>query len=109
MLTDRQWALLGPLIEVCRPHRKARHHDLRRTIEAIFWRCQNGAKERLLALAQEQGMQLGMTFLDGTSIHAHEKAAGAAKGVGLLARLPAMPCWVVADRGHASHAFWEHI
>jgi transposase len=43
--------------------------------------------ERLLALVQEQGVQLEMTFpdwcsesgLDGTSIRAHQKAAGAAK------------------------------
>jgi hypothetical protein len=37
--------------------------------------------ERLLALTQERGVQLGMTFLDGTSVRAHQKAAGAvAKG-----------------------------
>src|SRR3954452_18739478 len=30
-----------------------------------------------LLLAQERGVQLGMTFLDGTSIRAHQKAAGA--------------------------------
>jgi hypothetical protein len=29
--------------------------------------------------AQERGVQLGMAFLDGTSIRAHAKAAGAAK------------------------------
>jgi len=35
--------------------------------------------ERLLALVQERGVQLGMTFLDSTNIRAHQKAAGAAK------------------------------
>ena len=40
VLTDRQRAVLAPLIEACRPHRKTRHHDLQRTIEAITWRCQ---------------------------------------------------------------------
>jgi len=106
LLSDAQWAVLEPLIEACRPHRKTQHHDLRRTIEAIIWRCQNGAKwrslpaefgpwwmaaqtfirwgrlgiwERLLAMAQERGVQLGMTFLDGSNIRAHQKAAGAAK------------------------------
>ena len=39
-----------------------------------------GVWERLLLLAQERGVQLGMTFLDGTSIRAHHKAAGAEKG-----------------------------
>ena len=38
-----------------------------------------GVWERLLALVQERGIGLGMTFLDGTSIRAHAKAAGAAK------------------------------
>src|SRR3954452_18146229 len=74
--------------------------------EGALWRHQNGAKwraiptelgpwsraaqtfirwahlgvwEQLLLLAQERGVQLGMTFLDGTSIRAHHKAAGAEK------------------------------
>ena len=34
-------------------------------------------KQRLLNLVQERGIQLGMTFLDGTSVRAHQKAAGA--------------------------------
>lgn len=106
VLTDGQWALLEPLILEVRPRGKTRHHDLRRTIEAIFWRHQNGAKwrslpaelgpwrlaaptfirwsrlgawERLLARAQERGVELGMTFLDGTTIRTHPKAAGAEK------------------------------
>ena len=106
MPTDTQWALLEPLIEACRPKGKTPPQDLRRTISAILWRHQNGATwralpsglgpwsraaqtfirwarlgvwERLLVLAQEQDVQLGMTFLDGTSIRAHQKAAGAAR------------------------------
>jgi len=106
MLADTQWAELEPLIEACRPKGKTPPQDLRRTISAILWRHQNGAKwraipeelgpwsraaqmfirwahlgvwERLLLLAQGRGVQLGMTFLDGTSIRAHQKAAGAAK------------------------------
>src|ERR687889_1034893 len=104
MLTDAQWAVLEPLIEACRPKGKTPPQDLRRTMSAILWRHQNGAKwrsvpaelgpwsraaqtfirwarlgvwERLLGLAQERGVNLGMTFLDGTSIRAHQKAAGA--------------------------------
>ena len=104
MLTDAQWALLEPLIEACRPKGKTPPQDLRRTLSAILWRHENGAKwrsvpselgpwsraaqsfirwarlgvwARLLGLAQEKGVQLGMTFLDGTSIRAHQKAAGA--------------------------------
>src|SRR4029079_18413600 len=106
MLTDLQWERLEPLIEACRPKGKTPPQNLRRTLSAIVWRHQNGAKwraippdlgawarapqtfirgallvvwERLLGLAQERGVQLGMTFLDGTSIRAHHKAAGAEK------------------------------
>ena len=105
MLTDAQWAVLEPLVEACRPHAKVPPRHLRRTIGAILWRHANGAKwrsppaelgpwwmaaqtfirrsrlgvwERLLALTRARGVQLGMTFLDGTSVRAHQKAAGAA-------------------------------
>ena len=51
-----------------------------------------GVWERLLLLAQERGVQLGMTFLDGTSIRAHQKAAGAArKGDPQLSETPVRP------------------
>jgi hypothetical protein len=38
-----------------------------------------GVWERLLAMAQTRRAELGMAFLDGTSIRAHQKAAGATK------------------------------
>jgi hypothetical protein len=39
-----------------------------------------GVWERLLERAQDRdGVKLGMAFLDGTTIRAHQKAAGAAK------------------------------
>src|ERR1700712_5597680 len=104
MLGDAEWAKLKPLIEACRPKGKTPPRDLRRTISAILWRHQNGAKwraisaefgpwsraeqnfirwarlgvwERLFRLAQHAGVQLGVAFLDGNSIRAHQKAAGA--------------------------------
>ena len=112
--TDAEWAVWEPLIEAVRPRGKTPPKDLRRTIAAIFWRHQNGAKwraiprelgpwwlaaqlfirwakqgawERLLERAQEcaGGLELGLAFLDGTNIRAHAKAAGAAKK-GELAR-----------------------
>ena len=46
VLTDAQWTELEPLVEVCRPHAKVPPSDLRRTVEAIIWRCTNGAKWR---------------------------------------------------------------
>jgi transposase len=111
VLTEPQWEQFAPLVEACRPRGKTPPQDLRRTLEAIIWRHENGAKwrsippelgpwwraaqlfirwsrlgvwERLLELAQERGgVRSGMTFLDGSSIRAHQKAAGAAKKGGL--------------------------
>lgn len=106
MLSDAQWGELEPLIEACRPRAQTPSKELRRTISAILWRHQNGAKwraipeklgpwwraaqifirwaragvwERLLARVQERGVALGMAFLDGSNVRAHQKAAGAAK------------------------------
>src|ERR671913_239058 len=77
MLSDTQWAALEPLVDLCRPKAKTPPQDLQRTLSAILWRHQNGAKWR--AMVQERGVQLGMVFLDGTNMRAHQKAAGAAK------------------------------
>ncbi len=44
--TDETWAIWEPLIEEVRPRGKTPPHDLRRTIAAIFWRHENGAKWR---------------------------------------------------------------
>ena len=106
-MTDEQWTALGPLVEAVRPRGKVPPHDLRRTLEAIFWRHRNGATwraipaelgswwtaaqlfirwaklgvwQRLLDLVQQHcRVQLGMAFLDGSNIRAHHKAAGALK------------------------------
>ena len=106
--TDAEWAVWEPLIEAVRPRGKTPPKELRRTIAAIFWRHRNGATwravpaelgpwwqaaqlfirwaelgawERLLEVAQARagGLELGLAFLDGTSIRAHAKAAGAPK------------------------------
>jgi hypothetical protein len=42
VLTNEQWTVLESLIETCRPRGKTPPQDLRRTIEAIIWRRQNG-------------------------------------------------------------------
>ena len=44
----------------------------------IRW-AKQGVWERLLDLVQQHGIALGMSFLDGTNIRAHHKAAGAQK------------------------------
>ena len=43
VLTDAHWATPEPLVEACRPHAEVPPSDLRRTVEAILWRCTNGA------------------------------------------------------------------
>lgn len=80
--------------------------NLRRTISAIFWHHQNGAKwralpsefdpwwiaaqlfirwsklgvwQRLFEKVKDRDQALGMIFFDGTTIRAHNKATGAAK------------------------------
>jgi transposase len=96
-------------MEAVRPKGKTPQHDLRRTILAIFWRHENGAKwrsipaelgpwwraarlfirwtklgvwERVFQRAQEQQrIALGMTFLDGTNIRTHDKAATGQKRI----------------------------
>ncbi len=106
MLSDARWTKLKPLVDACRPKGKTPLQDLRRPLSAILWRHENGAKwravptdrgpwrraaqgvirwarlgvwERLLALVQERGVSLGLTFLDGTGVRAHQKATGAAR------------------------------
>src|SRR6185312_12638187 len=46
ILTDAAWAVWEPLIEQVRPRGRTPPKELRRTISAIFWRHQNGAKWR---------------------------------------------------------------
>src|SRR3954469_17723964 len=126
MLTDGAWMDLEPLIEACRPKGKTPPRDLRRTLSAIVWRHQNGAKgravpadlgpwsraaqmvirwarlgvwERLLGLAQQRGVQLGMTVLDGTRIRAHQTAAGAARKGALQRSGTAVTRWAVRVGG----------
>src|SRR3954447_13637582 len=87
VLTDERWAALAPLLAACRPKGKTPPRDLRQTIGAIVCRHANGARwraipaehgpwwraaqlfirwaklgvwERLLAAAQEGGVELGM-------------------------------------------------
>lgn len=106
MQSDAQWSELEPLVEACRPKAKTPPQDLRRTLSAILWWHQTGAKwraipedlgpwwraaqifirwsragvwERLLDLVQERCVQLGMVFLDGTNVRVHQQAAEAAK------------------------------
>ena len=63
MLTDAQWAVLEPLIEECRPQGKTPPQDLRRTIEAIIWRHENGAKWRAVPAELGPWWRAAQTFI----------------------------------------------
>ena len=107
VLTDVQWSVIEPLIEAVRPQRGRELTNLRRTFEAIMWRMENGAKWRAIpaelgpwwmaaqtfirwsklgvwerffeAAKADSRPELGMAFMDGTVIRAHQKSAGATK------------------------------
>ena len=63
VLTDAQWAELGPLVEACRPHAKVPPSHLRRTIGAILWRHANGAKWRSLPAELGPWWMAAQTFI----------------------------------------------
>ncbi len=86
MLSDAQWAELEPLVEACRSKGKTPPEDLWRHQNGVRWRAipqelgpwwqaaqpfirwaHAGVCERLLDMAQQRGVRLGMMFLDGTN------------------------------------------
>ena len=107
VISDERRAVLEPLLNEVRPWAARPIQDLRRTIEAIVWRHDNGAKwrsipselgpwwraaqtfirwsklrvreRRLRRMQERRGLALGRVFLDGTVIRAHPRAAGARK------------------------------
>src|SRR3954454_17143519 len=134
VLTDARWAELESLIDEVRPHCKVPHEDLRQTIETILWRHQNGAewrsipgelgpwwkaaqtfirwahlgvRERLLDLVQQRGVALGMTFLEGSNVRAHQKAAGAEKGGPTASGAPAVRRLAVLVAARAPRPAWS--
>lgn len=108
MLDDAQWTRLKAALDAARSGTGRPFPDERRTVEAVIWRQQNGAKWRSLpdelgpwwkaaqlhirwsrsgvwarafeALRAAGRPDLGEVFLDGTSVRAHQKAAGAKGG-----------------------------
>jgi transposase len=105
VLSDGQWARLKVALDAARSGTGRPLAEERRTVEAIVWRQRNGATwravpaefgpwwraaqlhirwsragvwQRVLAVLRDAGgPDLGEVFLDGTSVRAHHKAAGA--------------------------------
>src|SRR3954467_2471619 len=63
MLTDTQWGRLEPLIEACRPKGKTPPQDLRRTLSALVWRHENGAKWRAIPADLGPWSRAAQTFI----------------------------------------------
>ena len=110
VLGDDEWTRLKAALDAARSGTGRPFPDERRTVEAVIWRQQNGAKWRSLPAVlgpwwkaaqlhirwSRSGVwqrafehlraagrpDLGEVFLDGTSVRAHHKAAGAKGGRG---------------------------
>jgi transposase len=108
VLSDEQWAILKPALDAVRSRRRRPMKHERQTIEAVLWRLHNGAKwraipaelgpwhraanlhrrwsvlgvwERVFEHLRDAGHpDLAEVMLDGTSVRAHQKAAGAKGG-----------------------------
>ena len=100
--TDASWAVWEPLIEAVRPRGKAPPKDLRRTMAAIFWRHQNGAKWRAIPaelgpLMPLRGISLrGIAYGDGGWQHSCS-SAGPSKACG-------SGCW---SKHKSTRAAWS--
>jgi transposase len=55
--------MLEPLVEACRPHAKVPLSNLRRTMSAILWRHENGAKWRSLPSELGPWWMAAQTFI----------------------------------------------
>lgn len=63
MLSDAQWGELEPLIEACRRKAKTPPKELRRTISAMLWRHQRGAKWGAIADELGRRWQVAQIFI----------------------------------------------
>ncbi len=86
MLSDEQWAELEPLIEACRPHAKVPSPLFRRTVEAILWRHQNGAKWRSLPPEFGPWWMAAQTFIRWARLGVRGGALGPGSGTWRQAR-----------------------
>lgn len=108
VLSDAEWLALAAVLAEVRSGTGRPFVDERLTVEGVVWRLRNGARwrampaeygpwwrvaqlhyrwskmgiwARLFALLRDRGRpELAEVFLDGTSVRAHQKAAGAKGG-----------------------------
>jgi hypothetical protein len=111
-LADRQWDVLEPLLNEVRPWAARPIREFRRTIEAIVWRQQNGAKWRSVpaelgplgsrrrgSRSCGDGWPAPPIMVDGgADLH----PLGAARGLGAPASASAGTLWARARHGAAA-------
>src|SRR4051794_4742133 len=98
MLSDAHWMSLEPLVEACRPKGKTQPKDLRRTLSAIVWRHENGAKWRAIPAELGPWSRAAQTFLRWARLGVWERLL-------LLAQESMQTCG--GDYATASIALWS--
>src|SRR3954447_16503833 len=79
VFTEAQWSAIEPLIEAVRPQTGRELSNLRRTVEAILWRMQNGAKWRAIPAELGPWWMAAQTFLRWSQLGVWERLFAAAK------------------------------
>src|SRR3982750_3393318 len=97
MVSDAQWMSLEPLVEACRPKGKTQPKDLRRTLAAILWRHENGAKWRAIPAELGPWSRAAQTFIRWAHLGVWERLLLLAQDPGPRARRPA---WDDVSRRH---------
>src|ERR671916_2455378 len=90
MVSDAHWIRLEPLIEACRPKGKTAPKDLRRTISAIVWRHENGAKWRAIPADLGPWSRAAQTFIRWAHLGVWERLLTLAQARDMGAK-PAIP------------------
>ncbi|KAA0122007.1 transposase [Methylobacterium sp. P1-11] len=81
MLSDGHWAVLEPRVEVCRPNAQTPFQDLKRTLSAILWRDQNGAKWRAIPQDLRPWGRAAQILIPGPVATRYEKTAAGLGGI----------------------------
>src|SRR4051794_28067548 len=88
VFTEAQWSAIEPLIEAVRPQTGRELSNLRRTVEAILWRMQNGAKWRAIPAELGPWWMAAQTFLRWSKLGVWERLFEAAKAAARAASAP---------------------
>jgi transposase len=88
VLTDERWAVLEPLVEQVKPRGKTPLVHVRRTIEAIIWRCSNGAKWRAIPAELGPWWSAAQTFIRWSRLGVWQRLLALVQAKGVVTRPP---------------------